>query len=54
MLQTTQADNDEPVCYLFRFTEDLPYMKCPLHTILKLTPVAYGKSLPDDRYSVTT
>ena len=26
--------------------EDLPYMKCPLHTILKLTPVAYGTSLP--------
>lgn len=23
-------------------TEDLPYMKCPLHTVLKLTPVAYG------------
>lgn len=26
--------------------EDLPYMKCPLHTVLKLTPVAYGRSLP--------
>lgn len=26
-------------------TEDLPYMKCPLHTVLKLTPVAYGRSL---------
>ena len=24
--------------------EDLPYMKCPLHTVLKLTPVAYGRS----------
>ncbi|XP_013865029.1 6-phosphofructo-2-kinase/fructose-2,6-bisphosphatase 2 isoform X2 [Austrofundulus limnaeus] len=23
-------------------TEDLPYMKCPLHAVLKLTPVAYG------------
>lgn len=22
--------------------DDLPYMKCPLHTVLKLTPVAYG------------
>lgn len=25
-------------------TEDLPYMKCPLHTVLKLTPVAYGRT----------
>lgn len=25
------------------FTEELPYLKCPLHTVLKLTPVAYGK-----------
>lgn len=25
-------------------TEELPYLKCPLHTVLKLTPVAYGKS----------
>lgn len=25
-------------------TDDLPYLKCPLHTVLKLTPVAYGKS----------
>ncbi|KAK1799905.1 hypothetical protein P4O66_006419 [Electrophorus voltai] len=23
-------------------TEELPYLKCPLHTVLKLTPVAYG------------
>ncbi|KAM8933945.1 6-phosphofructo-2-kinase/fructose-2,6-bisphosphatase 1 isoform 2-T2 [Pelodytes ibericus] len=22
--------------------EELPYLKCPLHTVLKLTPVAYG------------
>lgn len=21
----------------------MPYLKCPLHTVLKLTPVAYGK-----------
>lgn len=20
----------------------MPYLKCPLHTVLKLTPVAYG------------
>lgn len=24
-------------------TEQLPYLRCPLHTVLKLTPVAYGK-----------
>lgn len=29
-------------CFRLHPTEDLPYMKCPLHTILKLTPVAYG------------
>ena len=30
-------------CYSFFFpADDLPYMKCPLHTVLKLTPVAYG------------
>ena len=23
--------------------EELPYIKVPLHTIIKLTPVAYGK-----------
>lgn len=23
-------------------TEEMPYLKCPLHTVLKLTPVAYG------------
>lgn len=25
--------------------DEMPYLKCPLHTILKLTPVAYGKNL---------
>lgn len=25
-------------------TEELPYLKCPLHTVLKLTPVAYGRT----------
>lgn len=24
---------------------ELPYLKCPLHTVLKLTPVAYGQPL---------
>ncbi|XP_056887502.1 6-phosphofructo-2-kinase/fructose-2,6-bisphosphatase 2 isoform X2 [Takifugu flavidus] len=28
--------------FLDKGAEDLPYMKCPLHTVLKLTPVAYG------------
>uniref|UniRef100_A0A3B4AH34 6-phosphofructo-2-kinase/fructose-2,6-bisphosphatase 2 n=1 Tax=Periophthalmus magnuspinnatus TaxID=409849 RepID=A0A3B4AH34_9GOBI len=31
-----------PSCDAHYSTEDLPYMKCPLHTVLKLTPVAYG------------
>lgn len=30
-----------PLC--FSVTDDLPYIKCPLHVVLKLTPVAYGK-----------
>ena len=25
--------------------EELPYIKVPLHTIVKLTPVAYGKAV---------
>lgn len=25
------------------FLDELPYLKCPLHTVLKLTPVAYGE-----------
>ena len=24
------------------FSVDLPYLKVPLHTVIKLTPVAYG------------
>lgn len=28
-------------------TEELPYLKCPLHTVLKLTPVAYGRTCPE-------
>lgn len=32
------------ICFVPQSTEDLPYIKCPLHTVLKLTPVAYGRS----------
>uniref|UniRef100_A0A674PGE7 6-phosphofructo-2-kinase/fructose-2,6-biphosphatase 4a n=1 Tax=Takifugu rubripes TaxID=31033 RepID=A0A674PGE7_TAKRU len=28
--------------FLDKTAEELPYLKCPLHTVLKLTPVAYG------------
>ncbi|XP_030623852.1 6-phosphofructo-2-kinase/fructose-2,6-bisphosphatase 1 isoform X1 [Chanos chanos] len=28
--------------FLDKNSDDLPYLKCPLHTVLKLTPVAYG------------
>nr|XP_038937938.1 6-phosphofructo-2-kinase/fructose-2,6-bisphosphatase 4 isoform X2 [Rattus norvegicus] len=28
--------------FLDKAAEELPYLKCPLHTVLKLTPVAYG------------
>ncbi|XP_067226540.1 6-phosphofructo-2-kinase/fructose-2,6-bisphosphatase isoform X4 [Chanodichthys erythropterus] len=29
--------------YRYRYPKDeLPYLKCPLHTVMKLTPVAYG------------
>ncbi|XP_067159356.1 6-phosphofructo-2-kinase/fructose-2,6-bisphosphatase 4 isoform X3 [Apteryx mantelli] len=28
--------------FLDKPAEQLPYLKCPLHTVLKLTPVAYG------------
>uniref|UniRef100_A0A8V0X018 6-phosphofructo-2-kinase/fructose-2,6-biphosphatase 1 n=1 Tax=Gallus gallus TaxID=9031 RepID=A0A8V0X018_CHICK len=28
--------------FLDKSSEELPYLRCPLHTVLKLTPVAYG------------
>uniref|UniRef100_A0A8C3WXC4 6-phosphofructo-2-kinase/fructose-2,6-biphosphatase 4 n=1 Tax=Catagonus wagneri TaxID=51154 RepID=A0A8C3WXC4_9CETA len=28
--------------FLDKAAEQLPYLKCPLHTVMKLTPVAYG------------
>lgn len=27
----------------FLLADEMPYLKCPLHTVLKLTPVAYGR-----------
>ena len=34
------------VAYFMDYTmDDLPYIKVPLHTIVKLTPVAYGKDI---------
>jgi len=30
-----------------RLQDELPYLKCPLHTVLKLTPVAYGETPKD-------
>ncbi|KAM7404176.1 hypothetical protein PAMP_011547 [Pampus punctatissimus] len=30
--------------FLDKSADELPYLKCPLHTVLKLTPVAYGQS----------
>lgn len=29
--------------FLDKSAEEMPYLKCPLHTVLKLTPVAYGE-----------
>uniref|UniRef100_A0A8C9I248 6-phosphofructo-2-kinase/fructose-2,6-biphosphatase 1 n=1 Tax=Piliocolobus tephrosceles TaxID=591936 RepID=A0A8C9I248_9PRIM len=35
--------------FLDKSSDELPYLKCPLHTVLKLTPVAYGSlELPRD------
>ncbi len=29
-------------CFVLAILDELPYIKVPLHTIIKLTPVAYG------------
>ena len=31
--------------FLDKLPEDIPYIDVPLHTIFKLTPVAYGSSM---------
>uniref|UniRef100_A0A673J961 6-phosphofructo-2-kinase/fructose-2,6-bisphosphatase-like n=1 Tax=Sinocyclocheilus rhinocerous TaxID=307959 RepID=A0A673J961_9TELE len=31
--------------FLDKTSDELPYLKCPLHTVMKLTPVAYGQTL---------
>lgn len=41
------------IYYFFIGTDDLPYLKCPLHTVLKLTPVAYGKWLHSSKVNKT-
>lgn len=28
--------------FIFFISDELPYLKVPLHTVIKLTPVAYG------------
>lgn len=38
-------------CFPFG-ADELPYLKCPLHTVLKLTPVAYGQYLPSVLYFI--
>lgn len=30
-------------CFSTSSADELPYLRCPLHTVLKLTPVAYGR-----------
>ena len=32
----------------------LPYLKVPLHSVYKLTPIAYGKYLLDNAYLLKT
>lgn len=42
----TTISRNPNICFVslshFVVTEDLPYLEVPLHTIIKLTPVAYG------------
>lgn len=38
-----QQQKHPPHSVILCVTDDLPYIKCPLHVVLKLTPVAYGE-----------
>ncbi|KAM8974077.1 6-phosphofructo-2-kinase/fructose-2,6-bisphosphatase 3 [Pelodytes ibericus] len=43
--------------FLDKSADDMPYLKCPLHSLLKLTPVAYGcrvETVPFDVEAVNT
>lgn len=53
MMELERSENVLVVChqavmrcvlayYLDENTENLPYLRCPLHTVIKLTPTAYG------------
>jgi len=53
MMELERSENVLVVChqaimrcvlayYLDENKDDLPYLKCPLHTVMKLTPTAYG------------
>ena len=47
-----------PIKHIFLlFSDELPYLKVPLHTVIKLTPVAYGckvEHIPLDVKAVDT
>ncbi|XP_069798389.1 6-phosphofructo-2-kinase/fructose-2,6-bisphosphatase 2-like isoform X2 [Narcine bancroftii] len=34
--------------FMDKGADELPYLKCPLHTVMKLTPVAYGPECSDN------
>lgn len=36
------SDHVTANCFFSHVTDEMPYLKCPLHAVLKLTPVAYG------------
>ncbi len=37
---------------IFCFTDQLPYLEVPLHTLIKLTPVAYGCKMELIRFPI--
>ena len=43
MLHFSLAELQVIKCSFSASTDELPYLKCPLHTALKLTPLAYGE-----------